>query len=136
MRNLTFSVLLAICLGLPGGFTATPAMAGDAGVVTCKYLKAGGSVIELELQVAGTKPVTVIVHQYLPDGVKIVASKPPMKKYNQQKGQAKWLLKNIFPGRKIVRMELDKEVKPGEISGEIRYRAPESGAMKKMLITS
>jgi hypothetical protein len=123
------------CFTMLGCLLVTEATAGAQGVVSCKYLKAGGRHIELELQVTGTVPVTVIVLQNLPPEVKIVRSKPAMKKYNQKNGQAKWLLKNVSPGKVKVTMELDKSIMPGQISGKLRYRSPDGGAMETMLIS-
>ena len=139
MRNLTFSglcMVICLCVGLLGSFVAMPSMARAKGIVSCKYLRAEGRNIELQLEVTGPVPVTIIVLQYLPAGVKILNSKPVMKKYNQKKGVAKWLLKNVRPGRMRVRIKFDKALKPGEIKGELRYRMPGSGIMESMLINS
>ncbi len=138
MKKLTCRSLFMIgvlCAGLLGCLTALPSTARAGGIVSCKYLRAGGHNIQLELQVAGKAPVTIIVLQNFPVGVRIVDSRPAMKKYNKKKGQAKWLLKNVGPGRKILSMELDKSVKPTEINGELRYRPPNGGPMETMLIT-
>ncbi len=139
MRNLTFSglrLVICLCVGLLGCFAVMPSMARAEGIVSCKYLKAEGRNIELQLEVTGPAPVTIIVLQYLPAGVKILNSKPAMKKYNHKKGVAKWLLKNVRPGKMRVRMKFDKALKPGKIKGELRYRVPGSGTMESMLINS
>jgi len=106
------------------------------GLISCKYLKGSGSQIELQLDISSPPPPTVIILQYLPAGVEILKSRPQMKKYNKERGQARWLLKDLRPGSMTVRMELNKAVDKGVIKGELRYRNPGSGSMETMEIHS
>ena len=64
----------------------------------------------------------MIVIQNLPKGVKVVGSKPELKKYNPNKGVAKWLLRKVAPGKMVVSLQLDRPVDKGEINGEVRCR--------------
>jgi len=117
-------------------FVWLPVSAVAEGLISCKYLKGSGSQIELQLDISSPPPPTIIILQYLPTGVEILKSRPKMKKYNKERGQARWLLKDVRPGSMTVRMELNKEVNKGAIKGELRYRNPGSGSMETMEIHS
>ncbi len=138
MRNLRVGGMFMTCgfwTGLLVLFSVMPSFAWADGLISCKYLKAAGHDIELELEVRGGAPLTVIVLQHLPAGVNVVGSRPAMKKYEAENGLAKWLLKNVKPGKSVVSIKLDKAVKPGDIKGELRYRTPDSGVMEEMMIS-
>ncbi|MCD6389827.1 MAG: hypothetical protein J7L69_10490 [Desulfobulbaceae bacterium] len=117
-------------------FVWLPVSAVAEGLISCKYLKGSGSKIELQLDISSPPPPTIIILQYLPAGVEILKSRPKMKKYNKERGQARWLLKDVRPGSMTVMMELNKAVDKGTIKGELRYRNPESGSMETMEIHS
>ena len=117
-------------------FVWLPVSAVAEGLISCKYLKGSGSKIELQLDISSPPPSTIIILQYLPAGVEILKSRPKMKKYNKERGQARWLLKDVHPGSMKVMMELNKAVNKGAIKGELRYRNPESGSMETMDIHS
>ena len=76
----------------------------------------------MELAIGSPAPASIILIQNLPIGVKVIASSPELKKYSPGKGKAKWLLRKVAPGKKIVSVTLERSVAKGEVSGEIRYR--------------
>ena len=119
--------LLLALLFLPGS-------AFSKELVACRYLKSHGQNIQLEIQVHAPPPASLIVIQRIPAGITIEQTSPSLKKYNKQRGVAKWLFKGIKPGTFLVAMKLDKPIGAGAIRGEIRYMDPTTGAMVKMPI--
>lgn len=109
-----------------------PNISKASGLVDCKYIKSQGKEIKITVDIASPPPATVIIIQNLPTGVSISQSSPPVKKFNSKKGEAKWLLKGVKPGTMIMAMRLNQPVKSNEISGEVRYMDPTTGAMIKM----
>ncbi|HIJ78016.1 MAG: hypothetical protein OEY01_01750 [Desulfobulbaceae bacterium] len=103
-------------------------------LVTCRYLKATGHDIQLQINVAAPPPATIIVIQNIPAGITIKNSSPKINKLNNSKGRAKWLLKAIKPGSVLVEMSLDTPIKAGQLSGEIRYKNPATGMTVTMEI--
>lgn len=124
---LTAPVLLLL-LGI-----APPALAEH--LVTAAYLQAQGRQLTIELQIGSPPPPTLIIIQNLPPGTAIAQAEPPTKSVNTAKGEAKWLLKNVTAGPLTLRLLLDREVSAAEISGEIRYLEPASGAMVELPIS-
>lgn len=118
-------VLLLVLLAT---FLVGPARAGTEQLVSGHYLQGVGKEIEIGLEIGAPAPMLVIVIQNLPGGIGVVGSKPELKKYDPEKGVAKWLLNKVAAGRMTVSLQLARPVGPGEISGEIRYRN-EAGEM-------
>jgi hypothetical protein len=114
-------VALLFLLFLPTHVTA------DKGIVTCRYLKASGNVIKLQINVSTPPPATIIVIQKIPAGSTIKKSTPEIKKLNNKKRIAKWLFRKIKPGSFIIEMVLDHPVQPEQLTGQIRYKNPETG---------
>jgi hypothetical protein len=112
-------LLLVIWLA---GLWLVPAPVAAGGPVAGRYLTGVGNEIEIELVIAAPAPPLVIVIQNLPVGTKVAGSTPALTKYDPAKGEAKWLLNKVAPGRMIVSLRLERPVAKGEISGEIRYR--------------
>jgi len=96
--------------------------------VKARYLSDGGSEIRIELEIADPPPPLVIVMQKLPVGVGVVASSPELKKFDLDKGMAKWLLPKVSTGKMILTMKLDRQVQKGSVSGEVKCRGA-AGAM-------
>lgn len=111
-----------------------PVAGQTAELVMCRYLKASGNEITLELQIGSPPPASLIVTQNLPGDIEIVSSSPPIKKLSKNQGEAKWLLTGLSPGSVVLVLTLNAPVAPGQISGEIRYKNPSSGAMVQMPI--
>jgi hypothetical protein len=102
---------------------------GQEKLVSCRYLKAEGKTIQLELSIGRPAPSTVIVIQNLPSGARIVGASPPVKRFDPQSGEAKWLLKGVRSGELLVQMELSRPIRARELRGQIRYKHPATGAM-------
>lgn len=105
------------------------------GLVSCRYLKASGKEIVLELDVKKPVPSMVIVMQKIPQGTTVINASPNFKKYNKASGEVKWLLTDIKPGRILIAMNLDKPASSGNVNGEIRYKDPITAATVLMAIT-
>lgn len=105
-----------------------------AELVRCRYLKASGTEITLELQIGSPPPASLIVIQNFPSDVEIVSSSPPIKKLSKNQGEAKWLLTGLSPGNVVLVLTLNAPVAPGQITGEIRYKNPISGSMVQLPI--
>lgn len=106
----------------------TPLRAGEASVGG-HYLSGAGQDIQLRVTVAGPAPTTLIVIQRLPAGTVIEAASPAFQQYDAGKGEVKWLLTHVSPGRYLLGLRLPRPLAPGAISGEIRYKDPASGRL-------
>ncbi len=120
--GLLFLALLLL-LSLP-----TPLRAGEA-LVSGQYLSVAGQDIQLRITVASPAPSTLIVIQNLPVGTVIEAASPAFHQYDAGKGEVKWLLTQVSPGRYTLSLHLPRPVASGGISGEIRYKDPASGRL-------
>ena len=106
--------------------------AGD--LVSAGYASSQGRKIVMELKIQSPAPSTVIVIQNLPKGTGIKQSRPQFDKYDQDRGETKWLLRDVRPGTLRISMETTGPVKSGEVNGEIRYRDPSTGNMVRVHI--
>ena len=102
---------------------------GQEKLVSCRYLKAQGQTIQLELSIGRPAPTTVIVIQNLPPGAAIVSASPPVKRFDAASGEAKWLLKGLTSGQRLLEMKLSTPIQARELRGQIRYKHPATGAM-------
>ena len=107
-------------------------VAADDGLVSCRYLKASGNEIQLQINVSSPPPATIIVIQNIPAGSVIKNSTPEIKKLNSKKGIAKWLFRKIKAGSFLIKMSLDQPLKPGQLTGQIQYKNPKTGMTIKM----
>lgn len=119
---------LLLLLSLP-----RPTRAGEA-LVSGRYLSGAGQNIQLRITVAGPAPSTLIVIQNLPAGTVIEAASPAFHQYDAGKGEVKWLLTRVSPGRHIVSLRLSTPIAAGGISGEIRYKDPASGRLTQLAV--
>lgn len=110
-----------------------PALAKE--LVGCRYLVASGTRIELEITVGAPPPATLIITQSLPPDVTVVNASPPVKKFSQRPGEAKWLIMGSGPGTTVIVMTLSKAVQANQIGGEMVYNDPATGATVRLPIT-
>ncbi len=103
-------------------------------LVSCRYQQAEGKRISLRLDIGSPPPTMLILVQRLPKGTTINKATPPIKKYNPNQGEAKWLLKRLKSGSMLFTIDLDHEVTAAQVSGEIRYKNPAGGKMKVIAI--
>lgn len=111
---------------------AAPSLAKEP--VSCRYLVANGNRIELEVTVSAPPPATLIITQSLPPDVSVVSTTPPVKKFSQRPGEAKWLIMGSGPGTTVIGMNLSKPVRANQIGGEMIYNDPATGAPVRMPI--
>ena len=112
---LTGACLLWIGLLMPAMLLAEPDM-------SARYVKTSGTQLVIEITAGSQPPASAILIQRLPGEVKILDSQPGYSNYNARKNRAKWLLRNLKPGKSMVRMTLDRSVSETGISAEIRYK--------------
>jgi hypothetical protein len=117
-------VLLALLITIP-----VAAAWGGEQLISCRYLNTRGQDIRLELAIGSPAPSTVIVSQHLPAGTVIEQAQPAVNRFDQRRGEAKWLLNGIGSGRLVIEMRLSKPVRAGELRGQIQYKHPVTGAM-------
>ena len=96
-----------------------------ASTVNGRYIKGAGSTITLEISVGNPAPTSIIVEQSFSQKNKIKAAHPKPKKISGN-GNAKWLVKNIKPGKKRFTLQLASPLK-GSIRGVLRYKDPSTG---------
>ncbi|MFA7382450.1 MAG: hypothetical protein WC001_03295 [Desulfurivibrionaceae bacterium] len=101
-------------------------------LVSGRYLSGAGQDIQLQITVASPAPGTLIVIQKLPAGTVIETAMPAFHQYDAGKGEGKWLLTQIRPGRHVLSLRLAQPVAAGTISGEIRYMDPASGRLTNL----
>jgi len=122
VQSLLFAALILL-ISLPMSLRA------DEALVSGQYLSAAGQEIQLQITVANPAPSTLIVIQKLPSGTVVEAASPAFHQYDGGKGEGKWLLTQVKPGRYTLSLRLPRPVASQEISGEIRYKDPASGRM-------
>jgi hypothetical protein len=106
---------------------ATGSTAEDS--VTARFLRLGGSILAVEINVGSPPPSSLILVQHLPPGTRLLDSSPAVNNVNAEKGEAKWLLHSISPGRLVVEMTLDRAVGADEAAAEIRFKPLKGGGM-------
>lgn len=111
-----------LLVSLLTGFLVSPGPAVAEELVTGHYLQGVGEEITIELTIGSPAPPLVIVTQNLPESTGVLSSSPELKKYDPAKGEAKWLLNKVNPGKMTISLKLDRPVAAGEISGEIMCR--------------
>lgn len=94
----------------------------SASQVTAMYKQSTGKAVTVLINVGAPAPSSLILIQKFPQGAKIIHSDPSPQKNNSQKGQAKWLFRNPGEGHITVTFSFDRQVKAGEISGQIRFK--------------
>ncbi len=105
--------------------------AGDK--ISARYILRAKTVV-LEIDVSPPGPGTIILTQHLPGETVITRAEPKYSSYNREKGKAKWLLKDIGPGRHKVTLELASPADPKGLKGVIAYKDPDTGKLAKITI--
>lgn len=127
-----FSLLAGTCficsvLFLAGRLEAAPA-------VTASYSQSSGTRLVIEITTGSPPPASVILVQRFPAGTTMVSSQPGASNYNAGKNVAKWLLRNLRPGKSMVTVTLDRAVSAGEVSAEIRFKPQDGGGMETVQV--
>lgn len=107
-----------------------PTLLQAAPGITARYLQSQGTQLVIEINVGSSPPASAILIQHLPPGVHILNSQPEAKHYSEKKSKAKWLFRNLHPGRSTVSITLDRAVTKTEISAKIRFKAQQDGEME------
>jgi hypothetical protein len=123
-KKLQLSLLASTCLLWTG--LLMPVILQAAPVISAKYVQNNGTQLVIEITAGSNPPASAILMQRLPVGTRILASQPEVSNYNPKKSTAKWLLRNLKPGKSTVSITLDQAVKATEISAEIRFK-PQPG---------
>ncbi|MBC8316798.1 MAG: hypothetical protein H8E41_02765 [Desulfobulbaceae bacterium] len=110
-----------------------PADAAD--LVSGSYTSFSGNSIVLSIDIQSPPPASLIIEQYLPPGTEIVGSEPKLKKYNIKKGEAKWLLKDVRPGKMTVKLQLAGKIAKGDVRALLRCMDPATGKFVEKNVT-
>ena len=105
------------------------AQAWAVGVVSGRYLSRTATELTVEITIGRPTPVGLILIQHLPPGTALASADPPYKKYNAQKGEVRWFLRNVRPGTLTVQLKLASPVQPDQVSAEIRCIDPVTGKL-------
>lgn len=114
-------------------FVFTLQLASAAEAVTGRYLSASGTSVVLSLSMPTPSPANLIVEQYLAPGNSVVATAPPAKKVDADKGKVKWLFRNTQSGNITLSIKLKAPLQ-GKTSAMVRYRDPGSGSFTELRI--
>jgi len=98
--------------------------------VSATYTKSQGTELVISIHIGTPAPSTLIIVQKLPPGIRVVHAQPTAKNSNPAKGEVKWLIREVTPGTRTIRMSLDRAVSAEEISGQIRYKPPTGGGIQ------
>lgn len=130
IHTLASGLLLALLVHL----SLPTALQADEAQVSGQYLSSAGQDIQLQITVSRPAPSTLIVSQNLPVGTVIEAATPAFHQYDASKGEVKWLLTNISPGRYTLSLHLVHPVASGAVRGEIRYKDPASARLIQLQV--
>ncbi len=101
--------------------------------VTARYILEENTII-LEFDIADPGPENIIVSQRLPKGTVIANAVPAFSTYQHKKGRAKWLLKNLKPGKHKIIIKLERPVDTAKIKASISFMNPNTGKLSKIKI--
>ncbi len=110
------------------------AQAQATGVVSGRYLTRTSTELTLEIKVESPVPVTLIIIQHLPPGTTPATASPSYKKYNEKKGEVRWLFRNVQTGTLKINLTLMTPVKPDQVHAEIRCMDPVTGTLVTTLV--
>ena len=119
-KLIQLSLLATICSLWAG--LLMPVMLQAAPNISANYVKDNGTQLMIEITTGSNPPASAILMLRLPAGTRIIASQPEVSNYNPKKNNAKWLLRNLRPGKSTVSMTLDHAVNATEIAAEIRFK--------------
>lgn len=117
-----FSLLGAMLLLTPSPLAAAPDLAA-------RYLQSRGTELVIEITVSSPPPASAILIQHLPPDVRITQSSPGVNNYSPGKPVAKWLFRNLKPGKMTIHITLDRTVASSDISAELRFKPARGGGM-------
>jgi hypothetical protein len=121
--------LLAGALLLWTGLLTPPLLRAEADM-SAKFIQASGTKLVIEITTGSNPPASVFLIQRLSSEARILDSQPSYINYNTKKNQAKWLLRNLKPGKsKVIRITLDRAVLETGISAEIRFKSEQGWEM-------
>jgi len=119
-----FSFLLAVIL-----LFITQTGVASAESVTATHVIQGEGNVMLQLAVSDPPPASIIISLHLTPPVEILHANPPFTKYDSQKNEAKWLLKDVKAGTHEISYRLSPPFSSDQVDCDIRYRDPRTGAM-------
>lgn len=115
-----------VSLSLLQGLAGENCFAGDQQVVG-RY-KVSGATIRHTITIPPQPPMAVIVVQYLPPGTEIIAAEPAFSRYDQEKGEVKWLFKDVNPGPLTIDLKLGHEVDRNQLRAEALFKDGQGGS--------
>jgi len=133
MKSFTFPSLLVLST-LIGVLLFGPVKIHAGSSVSARYIKSSGTQIVIEIDTGPAPPSSVILVQNFPTGATMLSSRPAASNYSPGRNTAKWLLKNLRPGKTTVSATLDREVSGSEISAEIRFVPSQGGRMETVRV--
>ena len=126
-------VLLLCSIFCAGAMVLIPKTMLAASAISASYAKAHGSKLSIEVITGPNPPASAILIQRFPAGITMLNSRPSASNYNPQTNTAKWLLRDLRPGKSTVSITLNRPVSSSEISAELRFK-PLGGKMTTIRI--
>ena len=106
---------------------ATPFITEAADNISAHYTDRHPTHLTLEIQIRPPAPASIILIQYLPPGTSLKSATPAYKKYNKNKGEVRWLLRNPTSGVIQVGLDLAGPINPEQARAIIRWVDPGNG---------
>jgi len=123
-RTMTAICFTGACLLGSTLFMPSQLYASD---ISARYIQAQGKQLVIEITAGPNPPALTILIQKFPDGVTMLSSAPPPNRYSAKKNKAKWLFRNLAPGKTKINMTLDRPVSSSEISAEVHFKPQQGG---------
>lgn len=132
-KNGVTILIITVLLSLFSAFVVEKTWARD--LISGEYVSASGKTIILNLEIDDPPPGNLIVLQFIPGGVDLVSSDPPVMKYDKNAGKAKWLIKKVQPGKLSITMKLSESIQASSLRAEVLCRDQQTGKMVELLIS-
>lgn len=117
----TFMLLILLC--------TSHALAQDSAKI--QYISASGTGVVFTVTVTAPPPSSLIVQHFHNPANTLINATPRASQIDNRSGTAKWLIRDVRPGRYTFSLTFAKSVRKQNIHTALRYRTPGSGAFRE-----
>lgn len=105
------------------------ALARDSAKV--QYINASGNSVAFTVTVTAPPPTSLIIQHFHNPANRLINATPRASQIDNSNGTAKWLIRDVRPGRYTFSLTFAKGVRKQSIHTALRYRTPGSGAFRE-----